>query len=188
MDKESEGLLLFSNDPKFYDLITESNFKIEKEYYVEVDKQITTEMMQQLSEGIVIMGQKTLPAKVEKVNDFSFSIILIQGLNRQIRRMCRKLGFEVTKLVRVRIGEIYLGVVKKTADFGAFVEIKPGVEGLVHISQLAANRVNKTEDVVKEGEEILVKVIELDRSGKIKLSRKDAIGKNPTSDTRAWVV
>ena len=86
------------------------------------------------------------------------------------------------------IGEIYLGVVKKTADFGAFVEIKPGVEGLVHISQLAANRVNKTEDVVKEGEEILVKVIELDRSGKIKLSRKDAIGKSPTSDTRAWVV
>ncbi|MES2614287.1 MAG: polyribonucleotide nucleotidyltransferase [Bdellovibrionota bacterium] len=84
------------------------------------------------------------------------------------------------------IGEIYLGVVKKTADFGAFVEIKPGVEGLVHISQLAANRVNKTEDVVKEGEEILVKVIELDRGGKIKLSRKDAIGKNPTSDTRAW--
>ncbi len=86
------------------------------------------------------------------------------------------------------IGEIYLGVVKKTADFGAFVEIKPGIEGLVHISQLAANRVNKTEDVVKEGEEILVKVIELDRGGKIKLSRKDAIGKSPTSDTRAWVV
>lgn len=86
------------------------------------------------------------------------------------------------------IGEIYLGVVKKTADFGAFVEIKPGIEGLVHISQLAANRVNKTEDVVKEGEEILVKVIELDRSGKIKLSRKDAIGKNPTSETRAWTV
>ena len=86
------------------------------------------------------------------------------------------------------IGEIYLGVVKKTADFGAFVEIKPGIEGLVHISQLAANRVNKTEEVVKEGEEILVKVIELDRSGKIKLSRKDAIGKTPTSDTRAWVV
>lgn len=86
------------------------------------------------------------------------------------------------------IGEIYLGVVKKTADFGAFVEIKPGVEGLVHISQLAANRVNKTEDVVKEGEEVLVKVIELDRTGKIKLSRKDAIGKAPTSDTRAWIV
>lgn len=86
------------------------------------------------------------------------------------------------------IGEIYLGVVKKTADFGAFVEIKPGVEGLVHISQLAATRVNKTEDVVKEGEEILVKVIELDRTGRIKLSRKDAVGKVPSSDTKPWVI
>ncbi len=79
------------------------------------------------------------------------------------------------------IGEIYLGVVKKTADFGAFVEIKPGIEGLVHISQLAAERVTKTEDVVKEGDEVLVKIIELDRTGRIKLSRKDAIGKAPTN-------
>jgi polyribonucleotide nucleotidyltransferase len=82
------------------------------------------------------------------------------------------------------IGEIYLGVVKKTADFGAFVEIKPGIEGLVHISQLAATRVVKTEDVVKEGDEILVKVIELDRTGRIKLSRKDAIGKTVTNSNK----
>lgn len=82
------------------------------------------------------------------------------------------------------IGEIYLGVVKKTADFGAFVEIKPGIEGLVHISQLAATRVVKTEDVVKEGDEILVKVIELDRTGRIKLSRKDAIGKTVTNSSK----
>jgi len=84
------------------------------------------------------------------------------------------------------IGEIYLGVVKKTADFGAFVEIKPGIEGLVHISQLAVTRVTKTEDVVKEGDEILVKVIELDRTGRIKLSRKDAIGKSPSTDIKPW--
>lgn len=80
------------------------------------------------------------------------------------------------------IGEIYLGVVKKTADFGAFVEIKPGVEGLVHISQLAPTRINKTEEVVKEGDEVMVKVIELDRTGRIKLSRKDAIGKAPSNE------
>ncbi|BBH51819.1 polyribonucleotide nucleotidyltransferase [Fluviispira sanaruensis] len=87
------------------------------------------------------------------------------------------------------IGEIYLGIVKKTADFGAFVEIKPGIEGLVHISQLAATRVNKTEEVVKEGDEIMVKVIELDRTGRIKLSRKDAIGKTPSNEgTRPWVL
>lgn len=87
------------------------------------------------------------------------------------------------------IGEIYLGIVKKTADFGAFVEIKPGVEGLVHISQLAATRINKTEEVVKEGDEVMVKVIELDRTGRIKLSRKDAIGKSPSNEgTKPWIV
>jgi polyribonucleotide nucleotidyltransferase len=77
------------------------------------------------------------------------------------------------------IGQVYLGVVKKISDFGAFVEFKPGVEGLVHISQLAPDRVAKVEDVVKENEEVLVKVIEIDRTGRIKLSRKDAIGKTP---------
>jgi polyribonucleotide nucleotidyltransferase len=77
------------------------------------------------------------------------------------------------------IGQVYLGVVKKVADFGAFVEFKPGIEGLVHISQLASGRVAKVEDVVKENEEVLVKVIEIDRTGRIKLSRKDAIGKTP---------
>ena len=76
-------------------------------------------------------------------------------------------------------GQVYLGVVKKISDFGAFVEFKPGVEGLVHISQLAPDRVAKVEDVVKENEEVLVKVIEIDRTGRIKLSRKDAIGKTP---------
>lgn len=77
------------------------------------------------------------------------------------------------------IGQVYLGVVKKVSDFGAFVEFKPGVEGLVHISQLDTSRVARVEDVVKENEEVLVKVIEIDRTGRIKLSRKDAIGKTP---------
>jgi polyribonucleotide nucleotidyltransferase len=78
------------------------------------------------------------------------------------------------------IGDIYLGVVKKVADFGCFVEIKPGTEGLVHVSQLAAERVERVEDVIKEGEEVMVKVIEVDRTGRIKLSRKDAVGKTPS--------
>lgn len=79
------------------------------------------------------------------------------------------------------IGAIYLGVVKKIMDFGAFVEIKPGTEGLCHISQLDDKRVERTEDVCKEGEEMLVKVLEIDRQGKIKLSRKEALGKKPTA-------
>lgn len=79
------------------------------------------------------------------------------------------------------IGAIYLGTVKKVVDFGAFVEIKPGTEGLCHISQLENGRVERVEDVIKEGEEILVKVLEIDRQGKIKLSRKEALGKKPTA-------
>jgi polyribonucleotide nucleotidyltransferase len=76
------------------------------------------------------------------------------------------------------LGKTYLGTVKKVVDFGAFVEILPGTEGLVHISQLDTKRVNKVTDVVKEGDKVPVKVIEIDRSGKIRLSRKDALGEN----------
>ena len=74
------------------------------------------------------------------------------------------------------IGRIYMGTVKKVVDFGAFVEILPGTEGLVHISQLDTQRVAKVPDVVKEGAQIPVKVIEIDSNGKIRLSRKDALG------------
>jgi len=73
------------------------------------------------------------------------------------------------------IGKLYLGVVKRTVDFGAFVEIFPGTEGLVHISHLAEGRVERTTDVVREGDEVLVRVIDIDRSGKIRLSRKEAL-------------
>jgi len=73
------------------------------------------------------------------------------------------------------VGKIYLGKVQKIMDFGAFVEIFPGTDGLVHISQLAHERVRNVRDVLKEGDEVLVKVLEVDRQGKIKLSRKDAL-------------
>ena len=74
------------------------------------------------------------------------------------------------------IGKLYMGKVKKIMDFGAFVEIFPGTDGLIHISQLAEKRVEKVEDVLKEGDEVLVKVLDIDRSGKIRLSRKEALG------------
>jgi len=75
----------------------------------------------------------------------------------------------------VKAGEVYLGKVTKIANFGAFVEILPSKEGLVHISKLDVNRVNKVEDIVSVGDEILVKVTEIDAQGRINLSRKDAI-------------
>jgi polyribonucleotide nucleotidyltransferase len=75
----------------------------------------------------------------------------------------------------VEIGKIYLGTVRKIMDFGAFVEVLPGTDGLVHISQLAHHRVKAVSDEVSEGEQILVKVLEVDRQGKIRLSRKEAM-------------
>ena len=76
------------------------------------------------------------------------------------------------------VGKIYRGIVKKIVDFGAFVEILPGTEGLVHISQLSKERVKQVTDILQEGEEVLVKVLEIDKQGKIRLSRKDAMGAN----------
>jgi polyribonucleotide nucleotidyltransferase len=84
------------------------------------------------------------------------------------------------------IGKIYKGTVRKVVDFGAFVEILPGTDGLVHISQLAPERVRRVSDVVKEGDEVMVKVLEIDKQGKIRLSRKEALqGAEGGRDTTA---
>jgi polyribonucleotide nucleotidyltransferase len=74
------------------------------------------------------------------------------------------------------VGKIYRGTVKKIVDFGAFVEILPGTEGLLHISQIAKERVAKVTDILQEGDEVMVKVLEVDKQGKIRLSRKEALG------------
>ncbi len=77
------------------------------------------------------------------------------------------------------INKIYLGKVKRIMDFGAFVEIFPGTDGLVHISQLAEERVKSVREVLNEDDEVMVKVLDIDKQGKIKLSRKDALGQSP---------
>ena len=73
------------------------------------------------------------------------------------------------------IGKIYCGVVKRITDFGAFVEILPGTDGLLHISQLAHERVERVSDIVKEGDEVMVRVLDIDKQGRIRLSRKEAL-------------
>src|SRR5262249_8248418 len=77
------------------------------------------------------------------------------------------------------MGGFYMGVVRRIVDFGAFVEILPGTDGLVHVTELDSAYVKQVSDVVKEGEEVLVKVIGIDRAGKIRLSRKEALGQKP---------
>ena len=78
-------------------------------------------------------------------------------------------------IVEPEVGKIYDGTVVKIMDFGAFVQILPNVDGLVHISQLAAHRVNKVSDIVKEGDQIKVKILEISKDGKIRLSLKAAL-------------
>ncbi len=91
-----------------------------------------------------------------------------------------KRAIEIVKRLtqEAEVGKLYMGKVKKVVDFGAFVEIFPGTDGLVHISQLSHERVRSVSDVLKEGDEVLVKVIEVGRDGKIKLSRKEALGQS----------
>lgn len=112
LDKESEGLLLLTNDGRIFDKTLRHENNIEKEYLVEVDKPISDEFLLKMASGVNILGKITKAAKLEKLTEFQFKIILTQGLNRQIRRMCYKLDYEVLKLVRIRIGNHKIEVLK----------------------------------------------------------------------------
>lgn len=108
LDKDSEGLLILTNDGYYFNKTINPSSEIEKEYIVTVNKSITQEFIIEMSKGVEILGQTTLPCKMEFLNEFTFKIILVQGLNRQIRRMCFELNYMVNSLKRVRIGKIYL--------------------------------------------------------------------------------
>ena len=105
LDKNSEGLLLLSNDGMLNQQLMRPGFYHEKEYEVQIDRPLTADMIKKLSEGVYLteLDRTTRPCKVRKIRTDTFSIVLTQGLNRQIRRMCKELGCRVKKLVRVRI-------------------------------------------------------------------------------------
>lgn len=109
LDKESEGLMLLTNNGEIFNSIIHSESHQEKEYLVTVNKPLTPLIIDQLASGVIIMGQQTRPAIVNQVDVKTFRIILTQGLNRQIRRMCYKLSYEVVRLIRTRIITIELG-------------------------------------------------------------------------------
>jgi 23S rRNA pseudouridine2604 synthase len=108
LDKESEGLLLLTNDGTLHDALLRKEHNITKQYTVTVNNALTDDFLHALHTGIVIMGQLTLPAVVTKINATTFTIILTQGLNRQIRRMCYKHNYEVTTLVRTHFANLLL--------------------------------------------------------------------------------
>ncbi|MEL5989037.1 23S rRNA pseudouridine(2604) synthase RluF [Kurthia gibsonii] len=109
LDKDSEGLILMTNDGDIVNEILRSENSHEKEYIVSVDRPITPEFLKKMSEGVKILGTTTLPCEVVQLSKYDFKIILTQGLNRQIRRMCAELGYEVYRLQRIRIMNIELG-------------------------------------------------------------------------------
>ncbi|MCL6570830.1 MAG: pseudouridine synthase [Bacillus sp. (in: Bacteria)] len=109
LDKDSEGLILLTNDGDIVNEILRAEHKHEKEYIVTVDKPITAEFLKKMAAGVEILNTKTLPCKITQLSKFVFRIILTQGLNRQIRRMCSTLGYEAIGLKRTRIMNIQLG-------------------------------------------------------------------------------
>lgn len=108
LDRDSEGLILLTNNGDIVNEILRSENNHEKEYVVTVDRPITDLALRMLSQGVKIMGEVTKPSKVTRVDDQCFRIILTQGLNRQIRRMCSALGYKARRLQRVRIMKIHL--------------------------------------------------------------------------------
>jgi 23S rRNA pseudouridine2604 synthase len=112
LDKDSEGLLLLTDNGDIVNQVLRAANHHEKEYIVSVNKQLQSDFAERMSKGVPILGTTTLPCKVQVMSSRKFKIILTQGLNRQIRRMCTYLGYEVTSLLRVRIMHIRLNDIK----------------------------------------------------------------------------
>lgn len=112
LDKPSEGLIFMTNDGDIVNKILRSENNHEKEYIVTVNKKITHDFIEKMSSGVPVLDTVTKKCAVIMIDDFTFNIILTQGLNRQIRRMCDYLDYEVKTLKRIRIMNIKLGILK----------------------------------------------------------------------------
>lgn len=111
LDKESEGLLLMTNDGDLINKLMKGSADHEKEYYVRVTKNLAPDFKEKMEAGVFLseLNRKTKPCKVDVIGPYTFRIILTQGLNRQIRRMCKELGYNVSALQRTRVANIELG-------------------------------------------------------------------------------
>ena len=112
LDKDSEGLILLTSNGDIVNAILRAENKLEKEYLVVVNHQVSDEFLRGMSRGVPLNGETTLPCKTGKLGRNGFRIVLVQGLNRQIRLMAAYFGFRVKQLLRVRIGNIKLGYLK----------------------------------------------------------------------------
>ena len=112
LDKDSEGLLLMTNNGDIINKMMRAGNRHEKEYKVTVDKPITPEFIEKMGAGVPILDTVTRPCKIRQIGKYKFDIILTQGLNRQIRRMCEYFGYKVSRLERIRVMNITLGNLK----------------------------------------------------------------------------
>jgi 23S rRNA pseudouridine2604 synthase len=144
LDKPSEGLIFLTNDGDIVNKILRAGNNHQKEYIVSVNKPITSEFIEKMGNGIPILGTVTKKCPVEQLNKNTFKIILTQGLNRQIRRMCEYLDYEVTKLKRTRIMNVDLG----TLEVGNWRELTDAEMDL--INKMVASS-SKTEEASVEG-------------------------------------
>ena len=112
LDKDSEGLLLLTSDGEIVNRLLRAAGGHEKEYEVVIDRPVTPEFIQKMSSGVPILDTVTLPCRVRRTGERSFNIILVQGLNRQIRRMCKALGCNVRSLRRIRIMNLRIGALR----------------------------------------------------------------------------
>ncbi|MGV8945580.1 MAG: 23S rRNA pseudouridine(2604) synthase RluF [Lutibacter sp.] len=139
IDKPSQGLIFLTNDGDIVNKILRAGNNHEKEYIVGVKQKITTAFIQKMGNGLPILDTVTKKCEVSKINDYTFKIILTQGLNRQIRRMCDYLNYEVTSLKRIRIMNVNLEGIK----IGEWRELTENE--LLHINKMIADS-SKTEE------------------------------------------
>ncbi len=109
LDVESTGLMLFTNNGGVSNKITDANEEHEKEYVVTVDKKITRNFLDTMRKGVMFDDRKSKPAQAKKVSDTRFKLIITEGRNRQVRKMCEALGYQVKKLKRIRVMNVKLG-------------------------------------------------------------------------------
>jgi len=138
LDKQSEGLLLMTNEGDFVNKIIRSGNRHEKEYLVTVNKTVTDSFLNGLAEGVPVLDTMTRKCKVERTGKRSFRIVLTQGLNRQIRRMCEYFDYRVVSLKRVRIMNIHLGYLPS----GAYRSVT--TQELERLEQMLAGSSNDT--------------------------------------------
>lgn len=124
LDVASSGLILLTNDGDIVNKILRAEGKHEKEYVVTVDRKITPDFLNNMRKGVLIDDEKTLPARIEQSSEYTFRITIVEGRNRQIRKMCEALGFTVQSLKRVRIMHIEIGGLKT----GEWRHLTPGEE------------------------------------------------------------